>query len=89
MSVKKNKVTGVNAGTTVLSFTQDEKVYKVTVIVEDLNMSGTGLKAQQTGHFVWCQCFGKVEYAVRHADGIRHHALCEKRCEKECACVFQ
>ncbi len=46
VSVKKNKVTGLNAGTTVLSFTQDEKVYKVTVIVEDLTMSGTGLKAQ-------------------------------------------
>ncbi|MBQ9867579.1 MAG: InlB B-repeat-containing protein [Lachnospiraceae bacterium] len=46
VSVKKNKVTGVSAGTTVLSFTQDEKVYKVTVIVEDLTMSGTGLKAQ-------------------------------------------
>ncbi len=44
VTVKKNKITGDAAGDTVLSFTQNETKYKEFVIVEDIGMSGTGLK---------------------------------------------
>ena len=51
VEVKKNKVSGIKAGTVDLSFTQGDITYTVTVIVEDLTMSGTGLKPGKTNKY--------------------------------------
>ncbi len=51
VEIKKNKVTGIKAGTADLSFTQGDITYTVTVIVEDLGMSGTGLKPGKTNKY--------------------------------------
>ena len=44
VEIKGNKIKGLKAGNVDLSFTQGDITYTVAVTVEDINMSGTGLK---------------------------------------------